>query len=267
MGQKTEAQPNNYLDRLILVATITVGALGLALLIYGLWPQPAREIPELHNFEGPTAAIVDQLGTSNPNPDFVENATTLLENAGYNVVYVPAEQVTVDFYRYLPAQKLDVILLRNHASASAVDDNGETVVEDSVSLSTSEPISDNYPTERNARRLGAFAPIGEDALYFSIRWDFFKYDAVGEFDDSVIVMMGCEGLRANKTAHTFLEKGASSVVGWSNLVSAPHMDQATLYLLEQWLAREKSLVEAVTSTRLDIGPDPAFAETELQILQ
>jgi hypothetical protein len=255
------------LDRVMLVITVIVGAAGLALLIYGLWPQPAPDVPPLHTFDGPAAAIVDQLGNSNPNPEFVKTATDLLENAGYHVVYVPADEVTVDFYRYLPAQNLDIILLRNHASASAVNDDGETIVEDSVSLSTSEPVSDNYPTERNARRLGAFAPIGEDALYFSIRWDFFEHDAVGSFDDSVIFMMGCEGLRANKTAHTFLGKGAKAVIGWSNVVSAPHMDKATLFFLEKWLAQDQSLVEAVTSTRLEIGPDPVFNETELQILQ
>ena len=254
-------------ERSFLFLTVLFGLAGITLLVYSFLPQPARPIPKLHNAGGPAAVIVDQLEQSHPNPQFIEQATHLLEQAGYHVVYVPAKEVTVDFYRYLPAQQFDIILLRNHASASAVNDAGETVVEDSVSLSTSEPISDKYPTERNARRLGAFEPEGEDALYFSIRWDFFKHDSVGEFNDAVIVMMGCEGLRVNKTAHTFLEKGAQSVIGWSDLVSAAHMDQATLYLLEQWLAQEKPLINAVANTRINIGNDPHFTNTELQILQ
>jgi hypothetical protein len=267
MSQSSASTPNRIFDRLLLGLTLLFGVAGLGLLVYGLWPQPTPEIPRLHTYSGPTAAIVDQLGHTNPNPEFIDSATGMLESAGYNVIYIPADQVTVDFYRYLPAQELEIILLRNHASASAVDDDGQTVVEDSVSLSTSEPVSDDYPAERNARRLGAFAPMGEDNLYFSIRWDFFKYDAVGEFDESVIVMMGCEGLRVNKTARTFLDKGAQAVIGWSNVVSAQHMDRATLYFLEQWLNQEQSLLQAVTATRLDIGPDPTFNETELQILQ
>ena len=257
----------DWFQKGLMALTILVGLAGVALLVYSFIPAPTPPIPKLHSHSGPTAAIIDQLGRGFPNPKFVAEATKMLEGAGYNVVYVPAEDVTVDFFRYLPAQDLDIILLRGHASASAINDDGETVTEDSVSLSTFEPVSDKYATERNARRIGAFEPEGEDGLYFSVRWDFFKYDAVGDFDNAVIVMMGCEGLRANKTAQIFLDRGAQAVVGWSNLVTADHMDKATLHMLEQWLENDKNLVEAVADTRLNVGYDPHFTTTELQILQ
>ena len=266
-SESSQPSENDWFHKVLLALTILVGLAGVALLVYSFIPVSTPPVPKLHNNTGPTAAIIDQLGRGFPNPQFIKEATQTLEDAGYSVVYVPAEDVTVDFFRYLPAQNLDIILLRGHASASAVNDNGETVTEDSVSLSTFEPVSDKYPAERNARRIGAFEPEGEDGLYFSVRWDFFKYDAVGDFDNAVIVMMGCEGLRANKTAQTFLDRGAQAVIGWSNLVTANHMDKATLYLLEQWLATDKNLVEAVADTRLTVGYDPHFTTTELQILQ
>src|SRR3990170_2190047 len=40
----------------------------------------------------PRAVIVDQLGLTFPNPGFVQRATGLLEQAGYQVDYVPGEQ-------------------------------------------------------------------------------------------------------------------------------------------------------------------------------
>ncbi|GAB4442513.1 MAG: hypothetical protein Kow0031_24640 [Anaerolineae bacterium] len=266
----TDSAPNKFdrlFERVLLALALLLGLVGVGLLAVNFWPRAEQPVPKLHSFTGPTAVIVDQLGEDYPNPEFIGQATTLLEQAGYNVVLVPAQEVTVDFYRYLPAQNFDIVLLRNHASASVVNDAGETVTEDSVSLSTSEPVSDKYPRECNARRLGAFEPDGKDELYFSIRWDFFAHDAVGSFNDTVIVMMGCEGLRADKTAQTLLGRGASAIIGWSDLVTAPHMDTATLYLLEQWLAEDKSLVEAVAATRVNIGNDPQFTSTELQIVQ
>ncbi len=62
-----------------------------------------------------TAAIVDQLSLTQPNPDFISSARSLLGEAGYTVDYFPGERVTVDFYRTLPQRDYDLILLIVHA--------------------------------------------------------------------------------------------------------------------------------------------------------
>src|SRR3990170_2508335 len=63
----------------------------------------------------PRAAIVDQLAFNIQNPDFVTQATGLLEQAGYQVDYYPSDRITVDFYRRLPSKGYDFILFRAHA--------------------------------------------------------------------------------------------------------------------------------------------------------
>ncbi|MCH8007382.1 MAG: hypothetical protein IIC91_00805, partial [Chloroflexi bacterium] len=97
----------------------------------------------------PKAAIVDQLSITVPNPEFVVDATSKLEQAGYTVDYYPGEEVTVSFYRQLPFFEYDVIVFRSHADRlQAIDDRG--VAFDEVVLFTSEPYSEErYQNEQN----------------------------------------------------------------------------------------------------------------------
>ncbi|MBN1260790.1 MAG: hypothetical protein JXB35_08930 [Anaerolineae bacterium] len=250
---------------------VPLALLGAALILYGIFMAPgASQEPEIvlpRDPSVPSAIIVDQLSLMYPSRSFVAGATALLESTGYAVDYVPHEGVTVDFFRTLPAMGYDIILLRVHSSASALTRAGEVVVEKYVSLSTGEPLSDKYPQERAEKRLGIFEADGDAQLYFSVRWDFFTEEAAGDFDDAVIVMMGCEGLRVDGTARVFLDMGASAVVGWTNMVSVDHMDRGTLHLLTQWLEAGLSLSEAVADVRAQVGNDPVFTVTELQILE
>ncbi len=87
----------------------------------------------------------------------------------------------------------------------------------------------------------------------------------GAFDDTLIVMMGCDGLRSQRTAQAFLDKGASAFVSWSQPVSASHTDAATERLLENLLREGLDASEAVGRTASEIGPDP-FYDAELRIL-
>src|SRR3972149_8656122 len=59
-----------------------------------------------------SAAIVDQLSLTQPNPEFVSSARGILAEAGYGVDYFPGEQGTVDLYRTLPERHYDLIILR-----------------------------------------------------------------------------------------------------------------------------------------------------------
>ena len=162
---------------------------------------------------GKTAVLVDQLSLGYPNPEFVEAVTSLLCEQGYRVSYVPNPEITVEFFRTLPSQGYDLILLRVHSSASAYNGGNGIVQDSSVSFCTGEPLSKKYPHERNSRQLGGFETPGVNHLFFSVRGDFFAKSAVGRFDNSVIVMMGCESLSIEHTARVLLDLGARAVVG------------------------------------------------------
>jgi len=80
-----------------LLALVVVGA-SLAVLAAFLALRPgSSEQPG-----PPRAAIVDQLSLTSPNQAFVQEATSMLEGAGYAVDYYPGEQVTIEFYQDLP---------------------------------------------------------------------------------------------------------------------------------------------------------------------
>lgn len=214
-----------------------------------------------------TAAIVDQLSLTHPNPEFVASARGLLAEAGYLTDYFPGEQVTVDFYRGLPQRGYDLILLRVHAGITTEVDivSGERTETEYVSLFTGEPYSPNkYPEER-LNRLGKATYYDGAPPLFGIGPDFVT-NMEGTFDDTLIVMMGCDGLKSQRTAQAFLDKGAGAFVSWSQPVSASHTDGATQNLLERLLIDGLPTSEAVSRTAAEIGPDPVY-EAELRVLE
>lgn len=214
-----------------------------------------------------TAAIVDQLSLTQPNPEFVSSARSLLAQAGYLVDYFPGEQVTVDFYRGLPARDYDLILLRVHAGITTEVDltSGERTETEYVNLFTSEPYDETKYAEEQIGRLGASRYYDGGAEYFGIAPDFIRDSMQGRFDKTIIVMMGCDGLRSQVTAQAFLDKGASAFVSWSRPVSASHTDAATERLLENLLLEGLTTADAVAQTAAEIGPDP-FYGAELRVL-
>jgi hypothetical protein len=212
-----------------------------------------------------TAAIVDQLGLTQPNPDFAERATSILEQAGYAVDYYPGEDVTVNFYRNLPTHGHDLIILRVH-SGLVIGRNivtGSQTGTDYVALFTSEPYSDTrYSTERLGR-LGRSRYHEGGAEYFGIAPNFIRSSMTGRFDKTTIILMGCDGLKSLETADAFLERGAQAFVSWSGPVSATHTDAATENLLQHLLIDGLSLEEAIAQTTAEVGPDPSHGSTLL----
>jgi len=215
-----------------------------------------------------TAAIVDQLSLTQPNPEFVSAARTTLAEAGYVTDYFPGEEVTVDLYRSLPERDYDIVILRVHSGiVNEVDyATGERTKTEYVSLFTGEPYDDSkYPAEQ-LNRLGKARYYEGAPPLFGIGPDFVRYSMEGKFDDTVVIMMGCDGLRAQKTAQAFLDKGASAFVSWSKPVSGPFTDATTERLLERLLIDGLSTAEAVSQTAEEMGPDPVY-EGELRILE
>lgn len=205
----------------------------------------------------PKAAIVDHLSISQPNQTFVQTATTILNKTGFIVDYHKGENVTVDFYRNLPSHGYGLIILRVHSAI--IEDT------DSVSLFTSEL----YKEDKAATTY--FWEIMDDRLvrvfftegspkYFGISPKFVEFSMNGRFENTTIIMMGCDGLTPGYTtlAKAFVKRGAKVYIGWSGPVTSAHSDRATIYLLQFLTVEKQTIKSAIISTMNEVGADPAL---------
>ena len=203
----------------------------------------------------PKAAIVDHLSLTAPNQTFIQTATNTLKQAGYTVDYYPGEEVTVEFYRNLPNHSYDLIILRVHSALS-----GER--KPPLALFSSEPY---HKMEHVNEQITAqivmvrFQPYQEgDPAYFGIFPNFVRSSMNGRFENTIVIMMGCDGLTDTDTAKAFVEKGAKVYVGWFGPVSASHTDLATTHLLQHFLIEKLTLKKSVQETFKEVGADPTY---------
>jgi len=210
---------------------------------------------------GPRAVIVDQLALTDPNTDFIDDTKQKLKDAGYRVDYVPTEGVTVDFYRALPAKGYKLIILRSHAAEqiSKDKDTGAVTTIGDAALFTAEPysavehVNDQY---KAILGIGSIPQAPQLGQLFTISPAFVASAARGTFDGSIIVLMGCAGLKTESLARAFVSKGASEFISWDEAVTAEHTDRATTALLGHLLNDGLPGAEAVAKTMADVGPDP-----------
>ena len=199
------------------------------------------------------AVIVDHLSLTQPNPSFVKECKAILERAGFAVDYYQGEEVTVELYRNLPTHGYKVIVLRVHSA----------YIHKYLSLAmfTSEPYSKGkyvYDQLRNRVASGHLQPyeIG-DPQQFVITDKFVRFSMKGSFNDALIMMMGCTGVK-KCAASAFIEKGARAYIGWNGLISADHTDRATIQLLKRVLVEKQTIGSAVTETMKAVGPEPKY---------
>ncbi len=213
---------------------------------------------QTHLDETAKAAIVDHLSDSYPNQTFVETSKSILRNAGFRVYYYSEGAVDVGFCRKLPSYDFDVIIFRMH---SAVNEGSDLLV-----FFTSEPFSDfkartSYISDFVSdppRLVRAMMYEGADP-YFGITPSFVQ-SMKGKFDDTLIIMMGCNGLDPAHTsmAEALINKGAKTCIGWDELVSAFHTDHATACLLQKLFVENKTVQIAVEEVNREVGPDPTY---------
>ncbi|UCE16267.1 MAG: hypothetical protein JSV12_01235 [Candidatus Bathyarchaeota archaeon] len=204
------------------------------------------------------AAIVDHLSLTVPNQTFIETATNTLKQAGYTVDYYPGEEVNVEFYRNLPTHGYGLIILRVHSSATKA-----IGIEGPVTLYTSEPYSETkYLGEQLTDQLWPAAysmeQVEKGIGYFGIGPLFVTRSMKGRFQNTIIIMMGCEGLGNSLMANAFVERGAKVYISWNQEVLASHTDLATTHLLQHFLIEKRTLHEALRETFKEVGFDPVY---------
>lgn len=210
------------------------------------------------------AAIVNQLSATQPNQEFVNESTSILTGADFKVDYYESDSVTVNFYRNLPKHGYDLIILRAHSGLETL--GGQ--VSKTVCFFTSEPYSKtDHVSEQwsNAVSKGkpTVNPEEEEETYFVIRPKFVRSSMAEDFDNALIIMMGCDGLVYTKMAEAFMDKGALAYIGWNGLVEADYVDRATLHFLRGLIEEKETINDAVWDTREEIGPDPDHKDSNL----
>jgi hypothetical protein len=214
---------------------------------------PSQPAPD--NLVKPKAAIVDQLYSSQPNEGFITEVTRELEDYGFEVDIYQGDEVTVDFYRQLPSYGYKLIIFRAHSGLVAED---ETVIARTL-LFTNEPYSTvKHVAEQLDDRLAKAAVDEHHPLVFGIGSKFIRQSMEEEFDDTVIIMMGCSCFYFPDLATAFTDKGASAYLAWDASVDLDYVDRATPYLVRQLCSEKLTIKEAVDSTMQVIGPDPEY---------
>jgi hypothetical protein len=225
-------------------------------LIYSMLNHPSPNQIVISTSE-PKAAIVDHLSLTMPNQTFVETATNILKQAGCTVDYYPGEKVTVGFYRNLATHGYRIVILRVHSSATNPDGT-----EGPVTLFTSERYDRaKYVSEQLADQLAGVAyseaEMREGQVYFGINPQFVTGCMKGTFQDTVVIMIGCEGLRNPSIAMAFKSKGARAYIGWDKSIYSSRTDTATVYLLQHLLIERQTLNLSIERAMKEVGLDPA----------
>ena len=249
---------------------------------------------EVYSSNGvPRAAILDQLNDDIPNKAFQEKATAYLEEAGYEVEIFTTKQLTVDFFKTLPKMNYEFIVVRSHAIGS---DGPDYFEKEPVSIFTGEKYADDkYIQEQLLGQLGKGAPYLSSAVevsvdlsdlgesnssegnaaestwslldttnpYFLVGSKYVDELMEGRFPNSVIVLAGCSTVSNPSLAKSFIDRGASLVLGWDRLVGSDRNDRVTLAFLENVLINDMEVDEAVQHANkkfdLDSESDPTFA--------
>lgn len=219
----------------------------------------------------PSVAIVDHLGffPEQRNQTFVNTCINILDEGGLTWAYHNGTEVTVNFYRKLPSYGTSLIVLRVHSAIMRVEGTEIPI----LGLFTSErylgaeDAAKKYPEDvANERLVEAFFTPEERAQgisYLGIVPKFVKESMKGRFKDTIIIMMGCEGLSKTVTdmAEAFDEKGAKVYISWDGPVGLNHTDKATVHLLQSLILQKRTVREAVEKTRDEVGKDPTFNST------
>jgi hypothetical protein len=205
------------------------------------------------------AVIIDGLSPTHENKTFWRTANDMLEQAGYENHYYQGGGFsdTVSFYRSLPTRGFEIIILRVHSATNP--ENGELAIFTNERWSDTKA-STTYLNDILNDRLARVRVEEDSPSYFGITSNFVKA-MNGRFDNTIIIMMGCDGLKTERMAEAFIQKGAKTYIGWDGPVTPQYVDEATTKLLEHLVLEKQDIAQAVSKTFEEVGKDPYYGGT------
>jgi hypothetical protein len=243
---KSEGEKSIHNSRIILAAVAIMAILIAAMLLFYSYPNQ-------HSL--PKAAIIDQLSSSNlstvsrrPNQTFIVEAQELLHERFSEVDYY-LNNATVDNYKALSSLGYKLIVWRAH---SALDLGSKY-----IAICTCETYgSKSYDQYLNNQQLTLCNITNDPHLYWAITPKFIEECMDGRFEDTVIILMSCNGLKAgyDKTAEAFTQKGAKIFISWDGWIDPSDNDQAVALLLQHLIVQNTTVGEAVNETSSHIYP-------------
>jgi hypothetical protein len=205
------------------------------------------------------AAIIDQLYTLQANQGFIQQASRELEDCGFKVDVYRGREVTVDLYRRLPTFGYELIILRAHSGVLQRGEGSASEETATTFLFTDEAYSQTKHVLEQLSDQIVEAQIEEGYPHvFAVKWRFILESMRGEFQDTIIVMMGCSTTQMSHMAEAFVLKGASTCMGWDAAVDLGYVDRATLNLVGNLCARGMAIEQAVAATMTEVGPDSSY---------
>jgi len=78
----------------------------------------------------------------------------------------------------------------------------------------------------------------------------------GKFQNTVIIMMGCDGLKNPDMAKAFIEKGAKVYISWDDSILGTRNDPAIKCLLQHLITEKQTVKKAVAETMKEFKPSP-----------
>ena len=232
---KKQSQKFVRSNKFVYATLLIVATLIIAVLMFTFYPQQSQ----------PKAAIIDQLSSSKlsqvsryPNQTFITEAEELLHTRFLEVDYY-SNNATVDNYKALSSSGYKLIIWRAH---SALDLESKY-----IAISTSERNgSKNYDQYSN-EQLTLCTITGDPQSYFAITPKFVEECMDGRFEDTVIILMSCNGLKSeyDKTAEAFIQKGAKAFISWDGWIDSSDNDYAINLLLQNLIIQNGTIGEAV----------------------
>ena len=204
------------------------------------------------------AAIVDQLYILESNPSFIAGATRLLESYGFTVDLWQGNDITVDFYRKLPSLDYKFIVFRVHSGLLlSLEEEGVKPLPTTYLFTAENYTTTRYVAEQLTDKVSNAMMMENFPLVFAVNSAFIE-DAKGEFNNTVVLAMGCESYCYDDMPAAFVEKGASAYLGWNTIVSLEYVDKVMLDLLGNLCTGNVTLAQGIARTMADIGYDPYF---------
>lgn len=250
-SEKTRKQRTNRLIYGLICLTI------LALLISSYVLMNRTETP--FNPDEKKALVIDGLSTTHENKTFWWTVQGKLEQEGYITHYCQGGGAsdTVNYYRSLPTKGFEIIILRVHSAINL--ENGELAIFTNEKWSDAKA-STTYLNDILNDRLARVRVEENSTSYFGITPNFIKA-MNGRFEDTLIIMMGCDGTTTQSMAEAFIQIGAKVYIGWDGPVIPQYIDVATIKLLEHLVLEKQTIPEAITRTVDEVGKDPYYQST------